>query len=212
MIFFLVQKKIVGREFSCILVQEKKLSWTPLEPTEIVHKNKNYFFNYVDKYLPGASLKYTPARFKKTVIAKIKSICVDVANILDARGIIRIDGFVDSDDNIIILEANPFPGSAPSSFTFIQAAHNGMTHSDLINHIIEQAVYVNNPIESDFKPVRQVNMVKKKKIAVVLGGNNAEKDVSLESGRNVIYKLSRDRYDICPLFLSKDLKFYKKIE
>jgi D-alanine--D-alanine ligase len=204
----IIQKKIAGAEFSCILLQERDLSWISLEPTEIVHKNENYFFNYIDKYLPGASLKHTPARFERSVIDDIKTTCVEVAKILNAKGILRVDGFVTRDNKVIILEANSFPGSAPSSFAFIQAAHNGMTHSDLINHIIGQVIHINSPNKLDFKPAKRVEMINKKKIAVVFGGNNAEKEVSLESGRNVIYKLSKNKYDIFPLFLSKDLKFY----
>lgn len=49
----------------------------------------------------------------------------------------------------------------------------------------------------------------KVKLAVVLGGRSNEKEISLESGRNVINKISQEKYTITPVFLNKDLKFYK---
>lgn len=52
-------------------------------------------------------------------------------------------------------------------------------------------------------------MENKLRIAVICGGVSNEKETSLDSGRNIVYKLSQEKYEIIPLFLNKDLELYK---
>jgi D-alanine--D-alanine ligase len=51
-------------------------------------------------------------------------------------------------------------------------------------------------------------MEKKIRVAVLFGGNSNEKEISLESGRNVVYKLSPSKYDVLPVFLTSKLEPY----
>ncbi len=51
-------------------------------------------------------------------------------------------------------------------------------------------------------------MTKKIRVAVLLGGASNEKEISLESGRNVVYKLSPSKYDVIPVFLNSKLELY----
>jgi UDP-N-acetylmuramate--alanine ligase len=51
-------------------------------------------------------------------------------------------------------------------------------------------------------------MNNKLRVAVLLGGNSNEKEISLESGRNVIYKLSPQKYEVLPLFVSSKLELF----
>lgn len=52
-------------------------------------------------------------------------------------------------------------------------------------------------------------MKQKSKIGVIFGGASHEKEISLESGRNVIYKLQTSSlYEPVPLFLSSQLRLY----
>ena len=48
----------------------------------------------------------------------------------------------------------------------------------------------------------------RKRIAVLFGGRSNEKEISLESGRNILYKLSPETYEAIPLFLNTDLNIY----
>jgi len=52
-------------------------------------------------------------------------------------------------------------------------------------------------------------MINKLKVAVIFGGRSNEKETSLDSGRNVVYKLSAEKYDVIPLFLNTNLELYK---
>lgn len=206
---FLLEELIKGSEFSCVLIEKEKDKWEAFEPTEIVHKNENYIFNYNDKYMRGASIKYTPARFSKENIDKIKETCLKVISILKPKSIIRIDGFLNEKNEIFIIESNIFPGTAQSSFTFVQASLNGYSHSDLINLLIRKSLENSSKkfLFNEFK-IRE-NKMEKKNIAVVFGGASAEKETSLDSGRNVFYKISREKYNVDSLFLNDENEFFK---
>ncbi len=50
--------------------------------------------------------------------------------------------------------------------------------------------------------------IKKIRVAVLLGGRSNEKEISLESGRNVVYKLSPQKYEALPLFVNQDMNLF----
>ncbi|MBM3893745.1 hypothetical protein FJ365_05095 [Candidatus Dependentiae bacterium] len=50
--------------------------------------------------------------------------------------------------------------------------------------------------------------LKKLRVAVIFGGDSNEREVSFESGRNVCYKLSPQKYDVLPLFLSDQMELF----
>jgi D-alanine-D-alanine ligase len=49
----------------------------------------------------------------------------------------------------------------------------------------------------------------KMRIAVLMGGASHERETSLESGRNVTYKLCKQKYEIIPLFISAEHEIFK---
>lgn len=49
---------------------------------------------------------------------------------------------------------------------------------------------------------------KKMRVAVLLGGASNEKETSLDSGRNVFYKLAPQKYNATPVFVSNNLELY----
>lgn len=53
-----------------------------------------------------------------------------------------------------------------------------------------------------------VEKVKKMRIAVLLGGASNEREISLESGRNVSYKLSPQKYETTVLFVDTELQLF----
>lgn len=52
----------------------------------------------------------------------------------------------------------------------------------------------------------------KLRVGVLLGGRSNEKEISLESGRNIFYKLSPEKYEGIPLFVSSSLQLYSITE
>lgn len=209
----IIEEYIKGMEFTCIIITDYNTgNLIPLSVTEIVIEKNSEFYDYEQKYMPGRALKFTPARCSTEAIQKIQTICIKAMNILGFTNIGRIDGFLTADNEVYITDPNSLAGMAPSSFVFRQAAEIGMSHTDFINHLIKtELVQYNmlNKIDINIDNNSNKQMAEKLKIGVILGGKSHEKEISLESGRNIIYKLSPEKYEAIPLFLNKDLKLYE---
>lgn len=208
-----LQKYIEGQEFSIIAIEENN-RWNIFQPTEIV-KDKDPIFSYNQKYLPGSAIKYTPGRISDALVQRIKNIVLEIIRIIKPNDIIRIDGIIESKSNqIYIIDINPFPGTAPSSFVFLQGALAGLSPIDIINIIIDNGLkrhYKNKTIQNskNANHFDQSILEKKIRIGVLLGGNSNEKEISLESGRNVYYKLSKRFFDAIPIFVTSKNDYYK---
>lgn len=50
---------------------------------------------------------------------------------------------------------------------------------------------------------------KKLKIGVFFGGSSSEKEISLESGRNIYNHLDREKYDVTPVFIDQENQFWQ---
>lgn len=50
---------------------------------------------------------------------------------------------------------------------------------------------------------------KKLKVGVIFGGKSSEKEVSLEGGRNVYYKIPQEKYEKIPIFVDTKLQLWK---
>lgn len=206
----LIEEKINGMEFSCILITDYKTGdYIALPPTEIVPESAIY--EYDQKYMPGRAQKITPARCSQEQLQLIQRVCVHVARTLEITNIARIDGFLTPDNRVVIVDPNTFSGMAPSSFTFLQAAQVDMSHTMLINHLIETEIYMHDVLRKNcLSEESNAYMYQEKtRVAVLMGGDSAEKEISLESGRNIVYKLSPQKYEAIPIFIDSQFKLYK---
>ena len=208
----LIEEMLHGMEFSCItLVDYTKKELLALPPTEIVHENNTAIFDYEQKYMPGRAFKFTPPRTSDAIITDIQETCKKIMRDLSIETISRIDGFV-VQEKVVIVDVNTFSGMAPSSFVFREAAEVGMSHTDLINHLIETdldryTIFTHKDRMNAMKKNKED--YKKMRVGVLLGGASHEREISLESGRNIIYKLSPHKYDTTPIFVTTDLKLYQ---
>ena len=207
----LIEEKIIGMEFSCIsLYDYKNHCWQALPPTEVVHRPGTEFFDYEQKYMPGKAIEYTPARCNNDDLIKIQQTCIATTRALGMRTISRVDGFLTNDGRVVVVDPNTISGMAPASFVFREAAHINLNHPQLINHLIECELDQRGmlePITSFEQGAPEMN-AKKLRVAVLMGGRSNEKEISLESGRNIVYKLSHHTYDVLPLFVSSALELY----
>lgn len=202
-----IENKIEGMEFTCIILGNlEKNDYLLLPPTEIVPETS--FFDYDQKYMPGRATKFTPARCSNDQIEKIQKICIEVMHALDLT-MVRIDGFLSSDGTVTIIDPNSFSGMSPSSFLFRQAAELNMNHTQVINYIIKNELKHNQKNITVQTNTTMKSNQQKKRIGVLLGGRSNEKEISLESGRNILYKLSPEKYEPVPLFVTSDLKLYQ---
>src|SRR3990167_8282583 len=207
----IIEEKINGMEFtSIILTDPKSGNPIPLPPTEVIAEAGTHFFDYQQKYMPGRAHKFTPARCTDEQIKLIQDVSVKTMQTLEMENLARIDGFLTENNEIFIIDPNTISGMGPSFFLFRQAAEIDMSHTQLINHLIETELYHYNMAQNleARKLEKKTAMTKKCVVAVLLGGRTNEKEISLESGRNVIYKLSPEKYAVIPVFVNKDLDLY----
>jgi len=208
----LVEEKIEGMEFTCITITDNKTgNILPLPPTEVVIEKGTSLFDYQQKYMPGRAHEFTPARCSEKTLKKIQDCCIRVAKLFGMSNTTRTDGFVKKDGTIVIVDPNSLTGMAPSSFFFREAAQIGLSHTDLINHLIETELQQYGLYEkTSAKQTGTKKMdTQKIRVAVLLGGNTNEKEISLESGRNIVYKLSPQKYKPIPVFVSQNMELFK---
>jgi len=206
----LIEEKIEGMEFSCITITDYitgKL--VPLPATEVVVDSSKQFFDYEQKYMPGMATEHTPPRCAVEDRQKIQEACVNATRALDIKNISRIDGFLTKDGRVVIVDPNTLSGMGPASFLFREAAEVDMSHTDLINHLIKTELHSYGLLPKASNKKRNKEMDKKMRVAVLMGGRTNEKEISLESGRNVVYKLSPQKYNAIPLFVSGNMELFK---
>ncbi len=209
----LIESKITGKEFSCIVIEHHRGQPIALPPTEI--KKSGALFDYRSKYLPGLSRKETPMDVSTEIIHEIRSACSELYRFFGFEVYARIDGFVQNDGQIFLNDPNTTSGMMPSSFFFHQAAEIGLNPSQFLTFIVRQSLktrILSHPSGRKFTALKerldslfsqsQLPQSAKRKIAVIMGGYSFERHISMESGRNIYEKLSSsEEFEPIPLFL-----------
>ena len=220
----IVEEKIEGMEFVCVSLQRAvkrngkiEAEWFTFPITEVVPEGQS-IYDYEQKYMPGRATKITPARCANQDLQKISQTCIKASILLNFATISRIDGFLTKDGRVILIDPNTLTGMSPATFLFHQAAEYGMSHTQLINYLIETELKLAGMLEftgghsgDDEGDSVKTNKhgEKKLRVAVLLGGATNEREISLESGRNICYKLSPQKYDCIPLFVTNSHELYK---
>ena len=179
---------IKGKEFTVIILQNRFNTPVALIPSEIeVEYGQNQFFDFRKKYLPTNRVTYhCPPRFSNEIIEKIQIEAEQLFSIFGMRDFARFDGFLMPDGNIWFSDFNPVSGMEQNSFLFQQSSRIGFSHQDLFRYIVNNAFMRRNIGVL----VEDVSITKKRKrLAVLFGGETAERQVSLMSGTNVWLKL-----------------------
>src|SRR5205085_9923361 len=97
--------------------------------TEIISKKD--FFDYEAKYVAGMSNEITPAEIDETMAGNIRSAAGKVYEIMNCRGIVRIDFIYDkSKKEPFMLEVNTVPGQSEASIVPQQVKAMGWTLKD----------------------------------------------------------------------------------
>jgi D-alanine-D-alanine ligase len=102
--------------------------------TEVVTSNE--FFDYNAKY-NGQVQEITPARIPDNLRDRIQAMTLKIYDIMNCRGIIRVDYIITEGDKINLLEINTTPGMTMTSFIPQQVRAAGLNISDVLTEIIE---------------------------------------------------------------------------
>lgn len=179
-----------GAEFTVIILENRFGLPVALPPTQIkTDYTNNQIFDFRKKYLPTGQVTWQcPPSFDNKTIDRIQTQAEQLFALFGMHDFARFDGWVLPDGNIWFSDFNPISGMEQNSFLFQQASRVGMTHRDILKHIVLQACQRQNI--TCMQDIQKTSSVRKK-INVLFGGNTSEKQVSLMSGTNVWLKLRR---------------------
>jgi len=148
---FFCEKFIDGREFNVSVIGNKGEPRV-LYPAEMIFYQEgleNKILCYDSKW-NEESEKYDMSRRTfdlseedRKLIKKLKDICEKCWNIFGLSGYARVDFRVDRDNNPFVLEINANPCLSPDSGLFAAAKNEGLSYSDLVNIILEEAGHEN---------------------------------------------------------------------
>jgi D-alanine-D-alanine ligase len=134
----LVEEFIEGTELTCGIFRRKG-ELVVLPVTEIVSKTQAKFFDYEAKYTQGASDEITPARISEETTQLVQQTTSFLYQKFELKGVSRMD-FILGKDKLFFLEANITPGMSERSIVPQQAAHIGITLTELFTALIEEAI------------------------------------------------------------------------
>lgn len=136
----LLEQFIPGREFTCAVVQRGPAAEPePLPVTEIVPVASEYF-DYVAKYTAGASREITPAEISAELAGAIQRAAVRCHQALRCGGATRTDFRVNGSNELFVLETNTIPGMTETSLLPQAAAAAGITFSQLLDLLVDDAL------------------------------------------------------------------------
>ena len=133
----IIETKITGREIECAVLGnlEPKASL----PGEV--EPKEGFYSFENKYLDekGAAL-HIPATLTETQIKEVQKLSIRTFQVLECRGMSRVDMFLTKEDQLIINEINTIPGFTNISMYPKLWECTGLDQMELITELIDLAI------------------------------------------------------------------------
>lgn len=129
----MIEAFMKGTEITCGMYKVKnKAVVFPI--TEVVPQNE--FFDFDAKY-KGQVEEITPARISKELTGRVHELTAAIYDILNCKGIVRIDYIISDGDVINLLEVNTTPGMTETSFIPQQIRAAGLDIKEVLTEIIE---------------------------------------------------------------------------
>lgn len=129
----IIERFVEGTEVTCGCYKTKTKQ-VVFPVTEVVTENE--FFDFNAKY-KGEALEITPARLSDKLTTLIQQETLRIYDLINAKGIIRIDYIIPTDNKPVLLEINTTPGMTENSFIPQQINAAGLDIKDVFTDIIE---------------------------------------------------------------------------
>ena len=126
----IVEEFVRGREFAVAVVDGEAYPVIEIAP-------KEGFYDYKNKYSPGATVETCPADIPEDWRDNMQNEAVNAAAALGITGYCRLDFIVAEDGTAYCLEANTLPGMTPLSLVPQEAAAIGLSFPELCEKLIE---------------------------------------------------------------------------
>lgn len=133
----IIEEMIQGREIECAVLGNLNPKASAIG--EIT--TPDGFYSYKAKYLDekGAQL-FIPAKLDKSDSDSAKQLALDTFKALCCEGLSRVDMFLTPHGKILVNEINTLPGFTKISMYPSLWQESGLTYSELISELIEQAI------------------------------------------------------------------------
>ncbi|MBM6724608.1 D-alanine--D-alanine ligase family protein [Pseudoflavonifractor phocaeensis] len=128
-----LEEYIKGREIQVGILEDKALPSIEIIP-------KEGFYDYANKYQPGAALEVCPAEIPSQTEEKLRAAALRVYETLGLSVYSRADFIVTSDGEPWFLEINTLPGMTPTSLLPQEAAAVGIDYQQLCQRIVEASL------------------------------------------------------------------------
>ncbi len=128
-----MEERIIGREATVGILDDQAL---PVAEVRV----KQGFFDYKNKYTPGAAEHFCPADFDPPTTARIQAAALGAFHAVGGRDYARVDVMVRPDGEPVVLEVNTLPGMTELSILPDAAAAAGIGYAQLCQRMIELAL------------------------------------------------------------------------
>ena len=128
-----LEEYVKGREIQVGILEGKALPSIEIIP-------KEGFYDYANKYQPGAALEVCPSEIPAEWEEKLRSAALRVYETLGLSVYSRADFIVTADGQPWFLEINTLPGMTPTSLLPQEAAAVGISYNELCQRIVEASL------------------------------------------------------------------------
>lgn len=125
----IVEQYVQGREVQVGVLEDQALPSIEIIP-------KQGFYDYENKYQPGAALEVCPAEIPPEAEEKLRAAALRVYRTLGLSVYARADFILDGDGEPWFLEINTLPGMTPTSLLPQEAAAVGIPYPELCERIL----------------------------------------------------------------------------
>jgi D-alanine-D-alanine ligase len=129
----LVEEKIVGRETTVGILDDKPLPIVEVRP-------KSGAYDYRNKYTVGCTEYFCPADFDAATTKRIQAAALGAFKAIGGRDYARVDVIVRSNGEPVVLEVNTLPGMTETSLLPKAAAAAGLNYAQLCQRMINLAL------------------------------------------------------------------------
>jgi D-alanine-D-alanine ligase len=129
----LIEAFIEGRELTVAVMGTRALPIVEIRP-------KSGFYDYEAKYTAGRSDYFCPADLPEPLAEQIRELGLKASQVLDCRGVTRVDFRLDARDRAWCLEVNTIPGMTPTSLVPMAAKAAGMSYEDVVQRMLDLAI------------------------------------------------------------------------
>ena len=129
-----LEQYVRGREVQVGVLEDRGLPSIEIIP-------KQGFYDYANKYQPGAAREITPAEIPAETEQRLADAALTVFHALNLSAYSRADFILDAEGELWFLEINTLPGMTPTSLVPQEAAAVGISYSELCEQIIAAALH-----------------------------------------------------------------------